>query len=375
MINPKKIFSNFSRSGSSISRIIETNMPIGYRNNLKFREDVHTIKLETTKEMEDNPNKVIASYIVDENITKGFLEAKDARVIHFINNKHKGIKTISRSYYHAIADDLAEIVMAMSINPDMELILNVSEVTEDIDRPSGDFVRFFLDCLDKEKIKYTLVDLNKFDILYINNFTVIEFPFHSGARLDLLSDFLGKHLKFPVGEPTRKVFVSRAVAGNKETSIHTENFSYPNDNRIDDHFNLESIFEELGFEIVYTEHIMDFDSQLELFMNSKVIAGLTGSGLTNAIFMKPGTTLIEVATPLITQSPLIHAEYFRYNGLDPKDFEIDLNMVQEIHTFYQNLAFFKNQIYISIPNFNRKSEDVRAFINASEQLKAFIKNV
>ena len=373
-IDLTKNFSKFARVGRSISRVIQTNLPEGYDNHLPHYPGMHTVKFDSTYEMDINPNKQITSYFTEENIFKGFLESKDARVIHFIDNKPKAIKTISESFYHAIADDLAEIVSTILLYPDIELILDVSDIAKGIDHPTNDFFRFFLDCLEKEKIKYTLVDFSKFDIVYINDFRLISFPFHSGARLDLLYEFLKKHLKFPTSEPTKKIFISRGITMPKEASIHTKNFTYPNDNRIDSHGNLEKIFEDLGFEIVHAEHIMNFQSQLDLFMNAKTIAGLTGSGLTNAIFMKPGGTVIEIATPLITQSPLIHAEYLQSNKIDPKEFEVDVNMVQEIHTFYQNMAFFKNHTYLSIPNFNRKSEDVKAFIEASPKLKAFLKD-
>jgi hypothetical protein len=278
-----------------------------------------------------------------------------------------------RSFYNIIADDLAEIVYALTINPDVELIINVSDVADQLERPEWDMVKFFLDCLDKKKIKYTLVDFTKFDVVYIDNFTNLVFPFHSGARLDLLTDFLLENVsgpKFPT--ENRKVFVSRRNTLSSDFLPDAVNFSYKNDKRVDDAENLENVFKDLGFEIVYAESLGSFEDQVRFFSSVRVLAGVTGSGLTNALFMQPGGVLIELSTPLITHSPMISGNYFKKNKIDPTSMNPNPNMVQEIHMFYHNLAFFKELLYLSIPNFTRESEKIRDFIATNPGLKEFI---
>jgi hypothetical protein len=88
--------------------------------------------------------------------------------------------------------------------------------------------------------------------------------------------------------------------------------------------------------------------------------------------MKPGGILIELATPLITHSPLITEGYFAENEIDPEDIALDPNLVQELHMFYHNLAFFRDIVYVSIPNFHRKAEKIKSIIENVPGLKDFI---
>lgn len=367
-----KLFTSFSRSGDMIARVLETNFPEGYPNNLPFYQGIHTVKLTDHPDKTDNPSKAIAKDIFPHNIYKGY-HSVDGEAIHFLGKKHKLVKTLVRSFYHIIADDLAEIVYALNIKPDVELIINISDVADNLERPEWDMVRFFLECLDKKKIKYTVVDFSKFDVVYIENFTNLVFPFHSGARLDMLTDFLIENVSGTI-PPTgnRKLFVSRRNTMVEDFLPDAVNFSHKNDRRIDNAENLEKIFSDLGFEIVYAESLGTFEDQIRFFADARVVAGVTGSGLTNALFMRPGGVLIEISTPLITHSPMISAQYFKKNKIDPIMMSPNPNMVQEIHMFYHNLAFFKNLLYVSIPNFSRESDQIREFIESIPGLKEFI---
>ena len=54
---------------------------------------------------------------------------------------------------------------------------------------------------------------------------------------------------------------------------------------------VENIFTNYGFEIVYCEE-MSFMEQVELFNNAEFVAGLTGAAMTNILFCNPGTKFI-----------------------------------------------------------------------------------
>lgn len=370
-ISFKKNVSRFFRHDTDISRVIETNFPEGISNHLPFWEGLHTIKVAVDKD-EFNPNKLMELELTEKTVVKGYLDADNAKALHIISPKKKFIKRIVASYYHAVADDLAEIVYAMYKYPDLELVLDVSEVRGALSTPEWDFVGYFLKCLDKQKVKYTLVDFTKFDVIYINDFTLLAFPFHSGARLDMLSEFFKKYVTKPKQEPYRKVFVSRGKMKWRDPLANAVNFSYKDDNRIDDHSKIEQVFMDLGFEIVYPEDFKNFQEQLDFFYSVKVMASLTSSGMVNGVFMPPGGVVVEVVTPLITQSPVVSNQYLKEHNIDPKDYELDLNTVQEIHMFYQNLSFFKEHTYIAIPNYFRKSDKVREFIDANPGLKEML---
>lgn len=365
------MFANFVRGSNDLSRVLETNFPEGLSNNIPFWEGLHTIKNNYIFD-EFNPKKSRIFDITDKNITRGYVDATDAKVIHFLGPRKKLIKPIVSSYYHAIADDLAEIVYSFEKYPNAELILDVSEIRGSLDEPSWDFIGFFLKCLDKKKIKYTLVELIKFDVVYIDNFALLTFPFHSGARLDLLSDFFKQHVSNPKQKPYRKVYVSRGKMPWKGDSTDAQNFSYKNDNRIDDHSKIEKIFAELGFEIVYPEDFKNFQEQLDFFYSVKTMASLTSSGIVNALFMPAGGTIVEIVTPLITRSPVVHNEYLKSHDIRPVEYELDVNTVHEIHMFYHNLAFLKEHAYVGIPNYSRKSNLINNFINSNKDLKEML---
>jgi hypothetical protein len=367
-INLKKAMSRFTRGSEDISRVLETNFPEGISNHLPFWEGVHTIRNIATQDT-FNPKKPKVFELNEYNITKGYVEANNAKVIHILSSKQKLIKPIMASYYHAVADDLAEIVYALQKYPDAELVIDVSDIRGNLGEKSWDFVGFFLKCLDDKKIKYTLVELSKFDVIYIDNFTLLSFPFHSGARLDMLAEFFNQYVTNPKEIPYRKVFVSRGKMPWRKDTEHAENFSFKHDNRIEEHSKIDKVFEDLGFEIICPEDFQDFQEQLDFFHSVKTLASLTSSGIVNAVFMPPGGTVIEVVTPLITKSPVVSNQYLTKHKIDPSDYEIDINTVQEIHMFYHNLAFLRGHTYVGIPNYFRDSGKVRNFIENNEALK------
>lgn len=61
---------------------------------------------------------------------------------------------------------------------------------------------------------------------------------------------------------------------------------------------LRRMLAQRGFECVYPEE-MDFAAQVRLFSRAKLVIGQHGAGLSNLLFMQPGTRLIEVHRKLI----------------------------------------------------------------------------
>lgn len=368
----KKLLSKFPKSGAKISRILETNFKFGEKNNLPYWEGLHTIKLDSLKKQEESNKWNGGAEISDRTVFRGYLESSDANAIHFISNRKKVIKTISGSFYHAFADDFAEIIFVSNIYPKVEFIFDISEIQGSLDSPSYEFFAYFLECLDKKKIKYTLVDLKKFDVLYINNFYHLVIPFESGARLDLLADFFKDFVTDKNQKPYKKVYVSRARLAHRQPNENAKNFYYSDDNRIDDHTEIEKIFLDMGFEIICPEDFSSFQEQLDYFYSVKTLASLTSSGIANALFMQPGGNLVELVTPLLTVSPVIDEKYFRINEIDVDSYDQHPEVVHEIHMFYHSLAFFKEHTYIGIPNSSRKARKIRDFIDKNLLLKAML---
>ena len=78
-----------------------------------------------------------------------------------------------------------------------------------------------------------------------------------------------------------RVFVSRSLQGANSRITSDE------DTRI------EAICARYGFQKVFLE-TLDFNQQVELFANAEAVIGPHGGGLTNMLFARPGTKLIEL---------------------------------------------------------------------------------
>ena len=145
-------------------------------------------------------------------------------------------------------------------------------------------------------------------------------------------------------------------------SYETEGLSHKSDERMDDHEALETYFADLGYEIVHSEKFSNFQQQLDYFYSVKTLVSLTGSGLTNAVFMQPGGIMFEIVTPLVVAVP--------FPGI-PKDIT-DPFYVQEIHNFYKNLAYYQNHTYAGVQNPTRSIEEFKENIEKTPRLKEFL---
>jgi capsular polysaccharide biosynthesis protein len=59
---------------------------------------------------------------------------------------------------------------------------------------------------------------------------------------------------------------------------------------------IETAFQRRGFDIIYPE-AMAFEDQIALYSRAQWVAGISGSGLHNSVFMQPGATVVELGDP------------------------------------------------------------------------------
>lgn len=180
---------------------------------------------------------------------------------------------------------------------------------------------FFIKYLTDLKIDFEIISDKNFKELKINNFYVLRGhmdPFY----IKLVYAKVKKYLANIDQKPFRKAFIARR-----------KNFQQ----RIDSDEKLKEFFVSAGFEIVYAEDFNDLIEQINYFNECKVVAGISGSGLSNCIFMKPGGTLVEISS------------FFDIN-----DNGVDV----EIHHFYKIMADAKNHLYFSISNLLRKEKNI-----------------
>lgn len=101
------------------------------------------------------------------------------------------------------------------------------------------------------------------------------FTSHAFALVDELRERVGPGH----GGRPRRLFISRARSASRQIENEDEIFE---------------IAASYGFERVFPEQL-SFLEQVSLFAGAEAVAGALGAGLTNAVFMAPGSTLIEFA--------------------------------------------------------------------------------
>lgn len=372
MIKKKKWSSDYALSRAAVdsAHIVESQLPIGHPIHFPKFDEMYTVKIdkEEAKAFGTNP------FLALNRRVPGFIESTGTKRIDLTSNRVKIVKTISPSVFHFFADDVCDILYALKLYPDAEVILNVSDVSSTLDQPSRSFLGFFFDALQDQGIRHKLVDINKFDIVYINNYVVAESAYRSSLSGTLIYEFFKKYIDDPKVEPHRSVYVTRSKVKKDIESLPKEaaRLSFNTDDRVDSEEELGNTFSELGFEVVAPEDFKDFHEQLNYFYSVKTIASLTSSGLSNALFMQPGGTVIEISTPLVVISPMLSSEKTVVEMDDPDG--VDNTIAQELHMFYKLIAYLKGHAYLSLNNAGRSAESIKKSIYNNKKVLEFIKN-
>jgi hypothetical protein len=300
---------------------------------------------------------------IDGNMLKGYVESSNAASINLINGKNKLVKSICYSFYHSIMDDISEILYALEKYPDHDVVLDISDIYGGLYAPGAewDFFNFFVQTLKENGTAVSLVQLKNYDVVYMDNFKIVNFIYESGQKSNLVYEFFKPKVTNPDVKPTKNVFVSRGKMERRDDVI-TEGLSFTNDCRMDDHQALETYFAELGYDIIHAEKFNSFQEQLDYFYSVKNLVSITGSGLTNAAFMQPGGSMFEIVTPLVVAVPPPDA---------PKDITNPF-FVQEIHNFYKNLAYYQDHTFACVQNPTRSIEEFKEKIESNPKLKAYL---
>lgn len=90
------------------------------------------------------------------------------------------------------------------------------------------------------------------------------------------------------GIPSGRIFLTR--------SIHPRA-------RLANAHGVEDVFASFGFRVIYPEEVK-IRRQLDYYVNSEIIAGLSGSGMHNCLFSRPGTMTIEVGDRRARHQPV-----------------------------------------------------------------------
>jgi hypothetical protein len=270
---------------------------------------------------------------------------------------------MSPSFYHLYYDYFAEFLTQYELTPDAKFIIDISGI-KNVD-PLPEYIRMIFKFLNEKKVDYRPIDLKVDNVMNINNLYYRNVDAESYAinqPHEKLYKFANQYIVDKNVKPYKKIYISRKKNESRDLSLFIKGrLPYENDNRIDDEKKLEEYFSSLGFEIIYSEDFKTFEEQMQFFYSVKTCISLTGSGLTNACFMQPGSTVIEISTPLISFTRV-------GNGItDPGS-----DGQQELHHFYAAMSTMMNHNYLAIPNTSRSSKELINKIESSKILKDFL---
>lgn len=106
----------------------------------------------------------------------------------------------------------------------------------------------------------------------------------SDARLRWVYGHITEGARAPAAAPER-LYVSRRRFSRRDLFRVVANEAH-----------IETAFQQRGFEVIYPE-TMRFEDQVALYSRARWVAGISGSGLHNSLFMRPDAAIIELGDP------------------------------------------------------------------------------
>lgn len=289
-------------------------------------------------------NRYDDSYIVSCSSTGPieFNVNKELEHINYLDLTEDGVESFvvyaSSEYYHFIIDTLSPILSQYKKNKKIRIIL-FSRDKKVFNDTYYSFLQFLIRSLEIHNIYYKIVDISESPSIKLNNFTVFcgFSKMHNNITKNIL-EYVKEYLDQSGIEPNKKIYLSRSKVFDHDLDTllngrDPNSVIFDNDKRIDDEMLIQKFFIDNDFEIVSPEELPSFEDQIKLISSTKVLASVTGAGLTNMVFMQPGQKVIELTTPLLSSGAI------------------------SFHQHYWSLSYVSKHSYQSVPN-NRKAKDV-----------------
>lgn len=286
-------------------------------------------------------------------------------VIDLISDQPKVMVKLVGSYYHLYHDQLGEFFTQYELTPEAKFIIDITEVADFDVLP--EYIKIFFKFLNDKKVDYISIDLRKVKQFNLNNF------YYRNTETESLEinnpsvkirNFAQHFIKDKEAPATKKAFLSRTnFQGRDLSALIKDRLPYSNDNRIDDEEILQEYFKSLGFDVIVPEDFKTFEDQINYFDKVNTIVSTSSSGLTNAAFMRPGSMMFELTTPLISFSSL-------GNGVT----EPESQAQEEIHHFYHMMSVSLGHGYASISNKERSAKKIIESIEANKIIKGMLQS-
>jgi Glycosyltransferase 61 len=178
--------------------------------------------------------------------------------------------TLSRTYFHWLTDALPRLFVVRDRLQELTLLLPSSYKTE----------KYIVSSLSPFPLKnIEFVD----EVVLCKN---LKIPTHTAPTGNYnehiirgLRDFYTEfYQKTSIGNQFNKIYISRGKTGKRMLS-----------NEMD----CVEVLEEFGFKTIYFEDY-SFEQQVEIVLNTRYLVSNHGSGLTNMLFMKPESQILEL---------------------------------------------------------------------------------
>lgn len=297
-------------------------------------------------------------YNIDDSNTSN---AKD-ELTNIFSDQEKIFIRVPTGYYHCVHDMAGLVFHLNDINDNIIFMFDTSEIKLNLlSKKASDFC---FKLFDYYNIKYELIDLSNIKEFNTNNFYArgSKALDYNGAKI--VYDKSMHLIKDTNIKPYKKVYLSRKnihTDNRKPSDINVfNNFSRKTFSRIDDEVAIENFFKSKGFEIVCPEDFNSLEDQINFMYETKTLASITGAGFANEIFMQPGGTVIEITTPLITQS------FDQENKVK--------HYLESQHHHYTGLSLKKEHLHIGIPNISGIAEELINNIKNNKIIIGIIEN-
>lgn len=237
-----------------------------------------------------------------------------------LSEEHKYYVNIRYEFFHLILDTLMSVLYIYENDPKAVFAISASKYVVYGEGNYEKSLEFLTEVLDKNNIKFHLIDGSKFvtfdvpapnlevPVYKIKNCTVVN---QQLSRLMSFRDliYLSDKYLLPLVSSNEsavdeglKVYISRGGASNKGESFRESDdpmsgYSNPKD-RIYEENLIEEYVKSIGFTVLKPSKDLSILDQVRFMSKAKVLAGVTGTGFVNSLFMDKGGTVIELIVEL-----------------------------------------------------------------------------
>jgi hypothetical protein len=312
----------------------------------------------------DQPEQVLNS----EKVIEGYKESNNS--LSLISDKKKIFVSPAGAFFHMFSDTVAPLIQQYSMDSEVEIIVDVSVIsrkvflTNQVEFNDNSFTGFFIKALKDIGASVTLINKYDYDVININNFYINDYQFYVGDTYSDMFNLFEQHIDNPNNKPNKKIYLSRKRIPSRIKIFKDRNNLdvVSNDNRLDEEQLLEDYFTSLGYEIVCPEDFESFQQQLNYMHSVKSLVSVSGSGLTNCLFMQPNQTVVELVTPLCIQ---FEDENNPYKSV----------LIEDLHHFYSTMAFKKRHKYVALNNQDKSASSIINQIENDPSLKQFLGSI